>query len=262
MKSTSRPLTTRLRFLALAATTVVVSSFALAQLIVSSNDALGDHLTTADGMAVYVFLPDAQGPSTCEGGCAAAWPPVEAVADAVVGEGIDADAVGATERSDGSSQVTYFGWPLYTFAQDTEPGMIAGQEVGGNWFVIAPDGTIVGADLGEGGDGATEEQVAMSQEEYDALFRDGIRTYRSVCAACHGREGNEVLSTHVLKLNDNTNLADPVHVIRQVIHGNGYMPGFGGAFSDRQVAAVVTYVRNSWGNEYGPVREEDIAQHR
>lgn len=175
--------------------------------------------------------------------------------------GLDSDAIGAVERADGTLQATYFGWPLYTFVRDTEPGMVAGQEVGGNWFVIAPDGTVVGANLGDGA-AETDMQVSMSQDEFDALVRDGIRVYRSVCAACHGREGNEVLSTHVLKLNDNTNLADPVHVIRQVIHGNGYMPGFGGAFDDRQVAAVVTYIRNSWGNEYGPVREEDIAQHR
>jgi mono/diheme cytochrome c family protein len=40
------------------------------------------------------------------------------------------------------------------------------------------------------------------------------------------------------------------------------MPGFGAALSDREVAAVATYVRNSFGNEYGIVGEEAAAADR
>jgi mono/diheme cytochrome c family protein len=39
------------------------------------------------------------------------------------------------------------------------------------------------------------------------------------------------------------------------------MPPFNG-LSDRQVAAVATYIRNSWGNEFGIVTEAQIAAYR
>lgn len=225
---------------------------------VAGHPELGDHLVTEDGSVLYVFLPDAQGASTCTGGCADAWPPLVADGDIVAPDALDAASLGTVEREDGSRQVAYFGWPLYTYVQDAESGPASGQGVGGSWFVIAPDGTVVGADVGT----SEPAHASMPQDEYDALYRDGIRAYRSVCAACHGREGDEVLSSHVVKIADNDNLADAGHVIDQVIHGNGYMPGFGEALDDRQVAAVVTYIRDSWGNEYGPVREEEIAEYR
>ena len=240
-----------LGLLALAAT-------AFANLGVAPHADLGDHVVTDEGNVLYVFLPDAQGASTCYDGCAEAWPPLLSDGDVLAAEELDPEAVDTVERDDGSLQVTYFGWPLYTFAEDTEPGMASGQGVGGNWFVIAPDGTVIGADASD----AEAEQVAMSQDEFEALYRDGIRAYRSVCAACHGREGDEVLSSHVVKIADNDNLADAEHVIRQVIHGNGYMPGFGAQLNDREVAGVATYIRTSWGNDFGPVREEDVAQYR
>lgn len=232
---------------------------ALAQLGVASHPTLGPHLTTTDGYVLYAFVPDAQEDSTCVDGCADAWPPLIADGDVDVADDLDADAVGTIERADGSHHVTYFGWPLYTFAQDAEPGAANGQALDERWFVVAPDGTLVdGPEASASDDGATE----MSQEAFDALYREGIRTYRTVCAACHGNGGDEVLSSHVVKIHDNDNLADASHVIRQVIHGNGYMPGFGGTLDDREVAAVVTYVRTSWNNEYGPVGEEEIAQYR
>ncbi len=237
---------------------LALAAMAFANLGEATHADLGDHVVTDDGHVLYVFLPDQQGASTCYDGCAEAWPPLIAEGDVLAAQELDADAVGTVEREDGSLQVSYFGWPLYTFAQDTEPGMASGQGVGNNWFVIAPDGTVVGADASA----SDSEEVAMSQEEYDALYRDGIRAYRSTCASCHGRDGDESLAAHVKLLNDNDNLADAGFVISQIANGNGYMPGFGAALNDRQVAGIATYIRGSWGNDYGPVREEDIADYR
>ena len=240
-------------FLALGITSAQVLS-------VVTDPELGDRLVL-DGAALYVFLPDAQAASTCVDACAENWPPV-IVTDTPINlsEGVDDELGGTSDRDSGALQFTYNGWPLYTFAADGDTGLATGQGLGGNWFVIAPDGSLIGVEASGQAEEAVE--VSMSQEEYDALYRDGIRSYRSVCAACHGRDGNEVLSSHVLLLEENDNLADAADVIRQIIHGNGYMPALGGALNDRQVAAVATYIRNSWGNDYGPVREEDIAQYR
>lgn len=72
---------------------------------------LGDILTDADGRTLYLFIPDGQGPSVCNDGCAAAWPPL--TGEPVAGDGTDAALFGTAERADGTTQATYNGWPLY-----------------------------------------------------------------------------------------------------------------------------------------------------
>lgn len=107
----------------------------------------GQFLADANGMALYLFVPDAQGASTCTGDCATNWPPViVASADALptVGEGLDAALLGTVARDDGTLQLTYNGWPLYLFAGDTEAGQTNGQAVGDNWFLVDPAGEGIG----------------------------------------------------------------------------------------------------------------------
>ena len=104
---------------------------------------LGNILTDADGYTVYLFTNDEQGAGTsaCEGDCIAAWP--------VVGEitspsgALDADLVGTIERTDGTIQATYNGWPLYRFANDEAPGDTNGQGVNDIWWVLDSDGVAV-----------------------------------------------------------------------------------------------------------------------
>lgn len=109
-------------------------------LAVASSD-LGDIVTDAEGFTLYVFQPDEQGDSTCYDSCADTWPPL--VGDVSPGDGIDGALIGSAERTDGSLQVTYDGWPLYHFAADNAPGDTNGQLVGDVWFVIGPDGTPI-----------------------------------------------------------------------------------------------------------------------
>ncbi len=107
----------------------------------------GQFLTDANGMALYLFVPDAQGASTCYDDCATNWPPViVASADALptVAEGLDAALLGTVARDDGTLQLTYNGWPLYLFAGDTEAGQTNGQAVGDNWFLVDPAGEGIG----------------------------------------------------------------------------------------------------------------------
>jgi plastocyanin len=46
-------------------------------------------------------------------------------------------------RSEGGNQVTYNGWPLHSFAGDSQPGDTNGQATGGVWFVVSPAGEAV-----------------------------------------------------------------------------------------------------------------------
>jgi predicted lipoprotein with Yx(FWY)xxD motif len=100
---------------------------------------LGTYLTGPDNLTLYTFKPDSPNTSTCDGGCAEAWPPftVEAVAEFVPGDGVEGELT-TFPRADGTLQVTYDGMPLYYFANDTTPGDTNGQGLGDNWFVAEP----------------------------------------------------------------------------------------------------------------------------
>lgn len=117
--------------------TVSGSSAMSSSIEVASTD-LGEMLVDGDGNSLYLFIPDAQGDSTCYDDCEANWPPLTEGAEA--GSGVDAGLIGSSTRTDGSDQVTYNGWPLYYFAGDAAPGDTNGQGLNDVWFVVSPAG--------------------------------------------------------------------------------------------------------------------------
>lgn len=108
-----------------------------------SDNALGKIMTDAAGLTLYGFTNDSPGTSTCEGGCASAWPPV------IVDASIDLNKLPASgsfsiiDRADGTKQLQAGKFPLYRFAGDTAAGETNGQGSGGSWFVLAPDATMI-----------------------------------------------------------------------------------------------------------------------
>ncbi len=111
---------------------------------------LGTVLVDGQGLTLYLFVPDKQsGSSSCYGECASAWPPLllpDGVTTPVAGTGIKSSLLGTTHRTDGTVQVTYNKWPLYTWAGDSEPGQASGQGLnnsGGLWYVLSPDGATI-----------------------------------------------------------------------------------------------------------------------
>lgn len=105
-----------------------------------TDSPLGSILVDADGMTLYMYDPDSQGESTCYDDCAGLWPPLVVDGDPVAGEGVEESMLGTVERDDGSTQVTYNDWPLYTWVEDSAAGDTTGQGVDGVWWVIGPDG--------------------------------------------------------------------------------------------------------------------------
>ena len=63
--------------------------------------------------------------------------------EALAGEGVDATLLGTITRDDGSTQVTYNGWPLYYFHEDAAAGDTNGQGLGGVWFLVSPEGEAI-----------------------------------------------------------------------------------------------------------------------
>jgi predicted lipoprotein with Yx(FWY)xxD motif len=106
---------------------------------VSQHPTLGPILTDADGMTLYLFTKDTNGVSACYGTCEEKWPPlvISQGQTPTAGPGVTGK-LGTTVRKDGSIQVTYEGWPLYYWVDDTQPGDATGQGVGGVWYVIDP----------------------------------------------------------------------------------------------------------------------------
>ncbi len=106
----------------------------------------GTYLTDGDGRTLYLWTADTGTSSNCNGSCASAWPPLTGSASA--GSGVTSSQLGSTTRSDGSTQVTYDGHPLYYFSQDASAGQTAGQgsqQFGAAWWLVAPSGSAITA---------------------------------------------------------------------------------------------------------------------
>jgi len=102
-------------------------------------------LTNAEGFTVYSFGPGMASKSNCNGSCAHYWPPVKGPVTA--GTGVTGK-VGTITRSDGSTQATYNGHPLYTYVSDTAPGQDKGNGLnlsGGVWHVVPASGAAAPA---------------------------------------------------------------------------------------------------------------------
>jgi predicted lipoprotein with Yx(FWY)xxD motif len=112
---------------------------------VSESADFGPILVDGEGMSLYLFTKDTQdsGISTCVDDCLAKWPALLTDGDPVAGEGVDETLLGTITRDDSTTQVTYNGWPLYYYAEDTAPGDTNGQGVGDVWFLVTPAGEAV-----------------------------------------------------------------------------------------------------------------------
>jgi predicted lipoprotein with Yx(FWY)xxD motif len=114
-----------------------------AVLTVATAPKVGAVLVDADGFTVYDFHKDKGTVSSCYGGCAGVWPPVLSAGAPQAGEGATASKLGTTKRKDGTTQVTYAGHPLYTYAADKKPGEANGNDIdsfGAEWYALQGSG--------------------------------------------------------------------------------------------------------------------------
>ena len=101
-------------------------------------------LVDSEGRSLYLFSGDERNASSCSGHCGEVWAPLLTEVDPTAGEGVDANRLGTISRDDGALQVTYNGRALYHFAGDnTMAGDANGQDTGGVWFLVSPDGSPI-----------------------------------------------------------------------------------------------------------------------
>lgn len=145
-----------MRMMTLSLTAVLAAALAgpvLAQedeaLTIQQSDTHGAYIADSGGQALYLFTADQQGKenseaqTACTGECAQAWPPYTIDGEPQIGGQLDQKLVGTLERDDGSTQLTYGGWPLYYFVKDQAPGDVNGQDVhgfDGEWYLVSPEG--------------------------------------------------------------------------------------------------------------------------
>jgi predicted lipoprotein with Yx(FWY)xxD motif len=104
---------------------------------------LGTVIVDSEGFTLYDFHKDKGGKSSCYGACAGAWPPLLTEGNPQAQGAAQRNLLGTTERTDGTLQVTYKGWPLYTFVGDKAPGEANGNDFsqfGAQWYALQPDG--------------------------------------------------------------------------------------------------------------------------
>jgi predicted lipoprotein with Yx(FWY)xxD motif len=123
---------------------------AVGKISVGSTSA-GNVLVDAKGMTLYAFAPDSRGHSTCSGSCAAYWPPVSGKDAKAGATGKVTAHLGSIKRSDGSTQLTVDGYPMYTYVGDSAAGQDKGQgqnSSGGLWWVVSPTGSWIKSNTG------------------------------------------------------------------------------------------------------------------
>jgi predicted lipoprotein with Yx(FWY)xxD motif len=106
----------------------------------------GTFLTGAGGRALYLWVADSGGMSSCSGACAKAWPPLTTKGKPIAGSGVKSSDLGTVKRSDGTTQVTYKDHPLYYFIEDKGKGSIKGQgsdAFGADWWLVGPSGAAI-----------------------------------------------------------------------------------------------------------------------
>ena len=122
--------------------------------------------------------------------------------------------------------------------------------------------------------GQEEAGGAETEETAAAPGADGARLYETRCASCHQFNGNGVGGQFPPLVETEWVTGDKGRLIRVILGGlsgeievddevyDGAMPPWGDFLSDADVAAILTHVRTSWGNDASPVSAEEVARVR
>jgi predicted lipoprotein with Yx(FWY)xxD motif len=135
---------------------------------VAQSEEFGEILVDSQCRALYGFTQDVDGEPTCVDDCAETWPPliVENRTTTFFPDYFDPELFTGVDHPEGE-QVKFGDWPLYYFAQDTAFGDLNGQGVGGVWWLVAPDGTLI-----EDGAGATGTAAPTGSMPTDTTATD------------------------------------------------------------------------------------------
>ena len=110
--------------------------------ITTGDSQFGTMLFNDNKQAIYIWELEESTKPECYGDCADAWPPVLTDGAPQAAGSVKNELLGTTKRTDGSTQVTYNGHPLYYYAHE-KAGEVKCHNIkthGGLWWVIQPNG--------------------------------------------------------------------------------------------------------------------------
>jgi cytochrome c oxidase subunit 2 len=167
--------------------------------------------------------------------------------------------------------------PDLGWKRDAIPGFI-----NDNWAVIEKPGTYRGkcAEICGAGHGYMPIVVkAVSMDDYTAwvdekiiaqeaskntsdivltmeeLMTKGQQVYKAQCLVCHQANGEGMKGAFPAIAGSSVAIEadNRLRHVHQIIFGKGLMPAFGEQLSDVDIASVVTFTRNNWGNNTGDI---------
>jgi mono/diheme cytochrome c family protein len=112
---------------------------------------------------------------------------------------------------------------------------------------------------------------ASSMAANGALASSGGKVFTTNCASCHQANGQGVSGTFPPLAANPVVAGNPttvIHIVKYGLNGaiqvkgqsyNGMMPAWGQQLSNGDIAAVITYIRSSWGNTASPVTTSQVA---
>lgn len=132
--------------------------------------------------------------------------------------------------------------------------------------VYMPEGSAVQSISDE------KEKEALPERSFDERMKMGKTLYEANCAACHQREGQGMASVFPPLANSDYLMEREDKGIEIILRGlsgeitvngqvyDGIMPQM--QLGNDEVASILTYVRNSWGNQGDLVTAEEVANVR
>lgn len=88
---------------------------------------------------------------------------------------------------------------------------------------------------------------------------NGASIYSEKCESCHKADGKGGGPFPALAGVADVTAKDPTAIITVTVKGKGLMPAFKSGLSNADIAAVLTYIRSSWGNKASAVTEKQVA---
>lgn len=100
----------------------------------------------------------------------------------------------------------------------------------------------------------------------DKQIQEGKKLFEGTCADCHRINGQGLPDKFPALAGNPFMVGDPTKVIDTVLNGRkgklGQMPAWKGTFTDQQIAAIISYVRQAWSNKGSPVTVDMVKKRR
>ncbi len=108
--------------------------------------------------------------------------------------------------------------------------------------------------------------AGASAQQTPDLFAQGENVYAANCASCHRGNGQGLPNVFPALAQNSFVTGAPQAVIDILLNGRrgtmGRMPAWQATLNDAQIAAVITYIRQQWGNKAEAVTPEQVAAQR